>query len=184
MTGQIKYLLGFFILLVSSQAFSLTLSRATTEELTNESAIVLHGRVKSVEYLWENENLRTINTFITVDVDEYIKGSDDYQIVVKQMGGQIGDIGDVISGTPSLEPGEEVVLFLVESNGSYEIHSIALGLFRVFIGQDNSKQVINDLRNVYLIDPVTRQIVQPEDALTSFPLNAFISEIKSYIKDQ
>ena len=171
------------LLLLSSVIFALTLAKATVEELTQESTLIVHGIVQQVESRWENQDQGTINSFITVDVVEYIKGMDESSLVVKQMGGQIGDWGDVISGTPVLNKGDEVVLFLVKHQNSYEIHSIALGLFRVYADDLGQKMVINDLQNINLIDPSTGKPVEGDETNPAFSLYQFLGQIRSYLSD-
>ena len=100
------------------------------------------------------------------------------------MGGKIGDLTDKVDGTPVFQAGEEVILFLVEYHGDYYIHSIVLGSFRVFVDAKNTKRVINDLRNIHLVDPDTGKEVLPKDALTPFRFDAFISKINSLLSQQ
>lgn len=172
------------VALITSTAFPLTIAKASLQELATESAIIVHGEINSVEYQWEDESQRAINTFLTIEVNQYLKGSGESHIVVKQMGGKIGDLTDEVHGTPVFEPGEEVVLFLLEHHGAYFIHSIALGSFRVFSDQENTKRVMNDLRNIHLIDPETGKEVLPEDAVTAFHFDAFISKINSFVSQK
>ena len=171
------------LLLLSSFIFALSLAKATVEELTQESTLVVHGIVQQVESRWENQDQGTINSFITIDVVEYIKGMDESSLVIKQMGGQIGDWGDVIPGAPVLNKGDEVVLFLVKYQNSYEIHSIALGLFRVYADDVGQKMVINDLRNINLIDPVSGKQITGEETSPAFSLYQFLGQIRSYLSD-
>lgn len=180
-----KYsILSFLVILAfSSFIFALTLVKTTVEELTQESNLIIHGTIDQVESRWENQDKGTINTFITINVLDYLKGIDESKVVVKQMGGQIGDWGDIISGTPLLREGDEVILFLVKYKESYEIHSIALGVFRVYSNDSGEKRVINDLRNVNLIDPANGLEVKGDDANPSFALFPFLSQIRSYLSD-
>lgn len=172
---------GIVLLLCAGQLWSLTISKASLEELSVESALIIVGEINSIEYVWEDANQNAINTQLTIDVSRYLKGSGESQIVVTQLGGFIGDLGDVIPGTPRFEEGDEVILFLLENNGKYWIHSIALGCFRVFEGEAGEKVVINDLRNINLINPTTGEKVKPEDAITYFPMDDFFDKIESYL---
>lgn len=171
------------ILVFNSFISALTLEKATVEELTQESTLIIHGTIDQVNCQWENREQGNINTFITVNVLAYVKGINESKVVVKQMGGQIGEWGDVISGTPVLQEGDEVILFLVKNKDSYEIHSIALGVFRVYSNDLGEKRVINDLRNVNLIDPATGQEVRGDEANPTFTLYPFLSQIRSYLSD-
>ena len=95
------------------------------------------------------------------------------------MGGRVGDITAEVTGSPELIQGEDVVLFLVEWQGSYWIHSIILGKFSV-VEQNGDLVAYNDLNNIGLIDPVTRrEITDPTKKTNAFPLGSFMNEIRS-----
>lgn len=176
------WLLGISMVLWSGQLLSLTIAEASLEEITQESSIIVRGTVSSIEYQWENPQHNAIETLITFHVDRYIKGSGNAQIVIKQMGGHIGDFGDIVSGTPQLTVGEDLVLFLIEHNGNMLIHSIALGCFRV-IEKEGTKFIMNDLGNVYFVNPSNGQQVKPEDGPVLFELDAFMNKIQSFLED-
>ncbi len=172
------------LLMFSALAFGLTLAKASLEELTRESVIIAHGRVIGLESRWENASHTAIETAVRFEVNEYLKGSGPAQLEFFQMGGQIGDFGDVVPGTPHLVKGQELVLFLQAHRGKLEIHSIALGCFTVVTKEDGNKYVMNDLRNINLVDPKTGKEIQPEDALTYLPLSSFLSKIRSLVKNK
>lgn len=173
---------GFFIMFWAGQLFSLTVAKASLEEITKESAIVVSGTVTSINYQWLNSDHNAIETLVTFNVDQYVKGIGDPQIVVYQMGGFIGDFGQIIDGAPQLAVGEKLVLFLIEFKGKLRIHSIALGCFRIS-EKDGSKFVMNDLGNVYLVNPASGREVQPKDGPIKFELNAFLTKVQSYLEE-
>lgn len=181
MKRQLFHLTWILVVFLWTNITPLTIAKASLEELVAESALIVHGTVNAIEYQWEDENQRAINTLLTIDVNAYLKGNGESQVVVTQMGGKIGDLTDEVHGAPAFQPGEEVVLFLLEHQGRYHIHSIALGSFRVFADEENGKRVENDLRNIHLIDPETGKEVSPEDAVTAFRFDAFVSKIKSHL---
>lgn len=183
MFKRLIFTLLVLLLLISSSVYALTLAKASLEELTSESELIVHGKILSIESDWEDNTHSSINTYVLMMVDEYIKGYGNSQILIKQFGGTMGDLSQVIPGSPQFTEGEEVILFLQRHGEFYEIHSIALGCFRIFIDdKSNTIQVVNDLGNAYLIDPLTKKEVKPEDRLTSFELNSFISEVRSFLK--
>lgn len=174
-------IVGIFTMLWSGQLLSLTIAKASLEEITQGSAVIVKGTVSSINYQWLNSDHNAIETLVTFDVDHYVKSTGDPQIVVKQMGGFIGDFGHIIDGAPQLAVGEKLVLFLIGFQGKWRIHSIALGCFRIF-EKDGSKFVMNDLGNVYLVDPASGREVQPKDEPVKFELNAFLTEVQSYLE--
>ena len=98
-TKQIAIIAVVLLLFTAQRGSSLTLAKASVEELTTESILIIKGVVHSTESQWEDANHRAINTYVTVYVSRYIKGVGESQIVFKQKGGQIGDT----SGWPERE---------------------------------------------------------------------------------
>lgn len=84
----------------------------TVEQLTDTSAAVVRGRVHSVDSGWDVP-AATIYTYVAVDVDRVLRGEvPQKRIVVKELGGIVGDVALRMGGQPGFAPGEEVVLFL------------------------------------------------------------------------
>ena len=121
---SIKSSILVLVLLFNSHIMGLTVKDASIEELTFESRLIVHGKVESVKYVWEDQNLKKINTLVKIQVIDYLKGTGDSEIDVVQMGGKMDDIEDIIYGTPRLKENDEVLLFLVKENNHYVIHSI------------------------------------------------------------
>lgn len=156
---------------------ALTVEYIGLERMTKESQIIVYGRVISSYSVWED---KSIYTYTTIEIKELIKG--DYRsqkIVVKQMGGTVGYISQVVDGTPKLETGKEVVLFLRDWKGAYWIHSIVLGHFQVY--EENGKKfAVNSLNNVGLVDPSTKKLITDVSKLENrFELSTFIQSIKT-----
>lgn len=175
---------GIILLLLCigvGQALALTLELTSLQELAVESELIVTGRIVSVEYVWEDETHRAINTLLTVEVDQYVKGAGNASVVVRQLGGHIGEFGDEIPGVPAFAPGEEVVLFLVKFKGEYWIHSMALGAFRVSTEDAGQSIVYNYLPDVTVVDPETRQSIPGETVFKAIALPDFIARVMSYI---
>jgi hypothetical protein len=181
MKKQYRTLLGASLSLLAcimlvNEAVPLTVAKISLEEMTSRSNLVIYGTVVSAHSQWEG---KAINTYTRVRVQETLKGTDGEFVTVKQMGGRVGDITDEVTGSPELTQGEDVVLFLVEWQGNYWIHSIVLGKFSV-VTQKGSLVAYNDFNNVGLIDPVTRrEITDPTKKINAFPLESFLNEIRS-----
>lgn len=162
-------------------ALALTLEMASVQELAIESELIVTGRIASIEYVWEDETHRAINTLLTVEVDSYVKGDGNATVVVRQLGGHIGNFGDEIPGVPLFDAGEEVVLFLIKFNGEYWIHSMALGAFRVSSEETGQKIVYNYLPDVMVVDSGTKQLLPGETVFKAEALPDFIARVMSYI---
>jgi hypothetical protein len=172
-------ILALFLVVYSADA--LTIKKTSVKEMTDTSQLVVLGKVSDIRYVWEDASQRAINTLFTIEVEEYIKGSGDGTVVVRQLGGQIGDFGDHVSGAPQLNFGDEVVLFLQFHNGSWWIHSIALGVYAVVAQDDGQKYVLNDLRDINLVDEHSRK-VDAAAAYTWMPVDEFIGQVREYVQ--
>lgn len=161
-----------------SDAIPLTVEKVSLERMAAESNLIVYGTVVTSHSQWEGN---VINTYTTIRVHESLKGSAGDFVTVKQMGGRVGDKGDEIPGSPKLKPDEDVVLFLVEWNGNYWIHSIVLGKFSV-VTRKGQRVAYNDLNNVGLIDPTTgREVSNITEKINAFPLDSFMSEIRATV---
>ena len=89
----------------------------TIQQLYEEADRVVVGQVSARESFW-NDAHDTIYTESRVDVKRTEKGSVRESVVVRQMGGQVGDVELIISGNASLQIGERVLLFL-RDHGDY-----------------------------------------------------------------
>jgi hypothetical protein len=84
---------------------------------------------------------------------------------ITQPGGEVGDIGQRVSGLASFTPNEEVVVFLQRRPGEgYWVEGMAQGKFRVERSTDGTRAyaVPAPLGDAVVVDPATRQQVQAE----------------------
>jgi len=84
----------------------------TIERLTDSTPVVVRGRVHSVDSGWDMP-AATIYTYVVIEIDEVLRGSVPHErIVIKQLGGVVGDVGLSVGGQPGFTPGENVLVFL------------------------------------------------------------------------
>jgi len=157
---------------------ALTIKDASIEELTLESDLVVRGTVKSIECKWENEKLKKINTIIQLEIAEYYKGISGRDIEIVQMGGKINNIEDIIIGTPRLKLNEEVLVFLMKNNNQYEIHSIALGCYKLRTNDRLQKIAINELNEIHLISKDSNKFVSKDKVKKKFLLSELTKQIE------
>ncbi len=129
-------------------------------ELSKGADVILTGKVTQQASSW-NEDKTRIYTRATIQVDEYIKGSNTGNTVtVKYLGGEVGEVGEMYSHMPRFEDKEEVLVFLKKDEKSND--------YKVFNGENGKISVVND--------PKTG-----EKVTTS---NVRISSVKAQIKAQ
>jgi hypothetical protein len=176
-----KYKFKFAVLSLLSLFFlGLSVRYASLKEITENSHLIVHGKVDSYYSVWEENN---IYTYIKINIYESLKGSDkNKQIMIKQLGGTVGDISQEISGTPKLWQDSEVFLFLVNWKGAYWIHSVILGYYEV-VEVNGTKYAVNNFNNVELIDAKTGKPIEDKRHIkTNYELSSFKSEINSIVR--
>ena len=116
--------------------FSATAARATTvvvptdEQLLAASRAVVEGTVREIRSR-RAAGGRRIFTYVTVDVSRVLAGDVTRgTIVLKQMGGTVGDDFSTIHGSPEFEVGERVLLYLTaDEDGALHTTFLFLGKF-------------------------------------------------------
>jgi len=84
----------------------------TLAQRTQKAGVIVVARVESKHSAWDEEG-REIHTYITLRVLEKIKGEvPGDRIVLRQLGGIVGNIESHVSGMPQFEPKEKVLVFL------------------------------------------------------------------------
>lgn len=85
-------------------------------ELVNESDYVVRAVVKSVRSEFASPGSKTIVTYVELDVKEVIAGKPPSPLVLRMLGGTVGDKRMVVSGAPEFVTGDEDILF-ISGNG-------------------------------------------------------------------
>jgi hypothetical protein len=99
-------------------------------ELVSISSAIVRGRVADVRSQW-TDGRRSVETQVTIEAAEYMKGSLGATITVRVPGGQIGRYRTMFVGAPEFHQGDEVVLFLRSYNGALRIVGVNQGAFLV-----------------------------------------------------
>jgi hypothetical protein len=103
-------------------------------ELTTVSDVIVHGRVTDAHGQW-TDGRRGVETLVTVDVSDYLKGNLGPTFTIHVPGGQLGRYRTIFVGAPEFRAGDEVVLFLRRllppQGAAYAIVGLSQGAFRV-----------------------------------------------------
>jgi hypothetical protein len=150
---------------------------ADFNEMVAGSQLVIHGRVVDVRSQMVGDR-RTIESVVTVAVDEAIKGAPGSTVVVRVPGGVVGRYQRVMVGAPSLTQGEEVVLFLTGRPPAIPMpFGLSQGVYRVLRGSDGRARVAA---------PVLAEgrIVRGDPARRPLDVGAFVAQIRSAMERQ
>lgn len=101
------------------------LSRALAQPAP-AAGLVVRGRVADTQVAWDGT--RTLFTYVSVDVDEVTVGTGvPRRLVLKQLGGRLGDIGLWIADQAAFRVGDEMLLDLAVSSRDGTLHTRGLG---------------------------------------------------------
>jgi hypothetical protein len=117
---------GICLLLIAGMANALVV-KMDTPELTEKAKQIVIGHVVNVQSEWHDEN-QMIFTYVSVQVEEFVKGTGRNTVTVKIPGGTLEDqdLRLWVSDIPEFSIGERVVLFLKDMTP----HTNLLGLFQ------------------------------------------------------
>lgn len=127
--GRVVAFTAFVILSVALQATVLV--PIEFRELVSTAPVIVHGRVVDVRSAFV-DGRRSVETFVTLEAGEYLKGQLGPNFTIRIPGGQIGRYRTVFVGAPEFQAGDEFVLFLETPRASLpHIVGLSQGAFRV-----------------------------------------------------
>jgi hypothetical protein len=88
-----------------------TLVPADLGELSRDALAIVRGRVSRVDGRWTDDR-RGIETIVTLDVDEYLKGDLGATVQFRLPGGLLGRFRSIVVGAPRFALDDRVVVFL------------------------------------------------------------------------
>lgn len=99
--------------------------------LVKEARLIVVGRVVDVRAEWIAAE-RRVETFVTLDVDDALKGVPAGHLIFRVPGGQYGRYRTVMVGAPEFRAGDEAVLFFGSAPAAYPYPlGLSQGVFRV-----------------------------------------------------
>jgi hypothetical protein len=136
-----KLITACFLLIVSLPLGATTLVPADLGELSHDAIAIVRGRVASVESRWTDDR-RTIETLVTLDVENYLKGSLGTTVQFSVPGGRVGRFRSVFVGAPEFSQDDRVVVFL-GANGPSVPHLVGFsqGVYRLVLARDTGWMV-------------------------------------------
>lgn len=111
-------------------------------ELVTTTPVIVHGRVTDVRSAFV-DGRRSVETFVTVAADEYLKGNLGEHVTFKVPGGEIGRYRTVFVGAPGFTLGDEVVLFLRTQRAALPfIVGLNQGAYRVVTDRQSGRRMV------------------------------------------
>lgn len=147
----------------------------STTDIARSSADIVVAKCVSTEAKLDEET-GFIFTYITFEIDESLKGKYGDQLILRIVGGTVGDKTLSSPFLPKFTPNEEVVLFLgPENSAGYPVlQSINKGVYRVHTTDSGAKVISTTVNGLELINSVTNQRIKGNNTLS---LDDFIYSI-------
>ncbi|HEX5474373.1 MAG TPA: hypothetical protein VFX12_06915 [Vicinamibacterales bacterium] len=150
-------------------------------ELVAGARVILHARVLGVRAQWA-DGRRRVETLVTLEAEEYLKGQLGEQITIRVPGGQLGRYRTIMIGAPAFTAGQDLVLFLDSSGPSLPfVFGLSQGVFRV---------VVDPARGAFVTPPLLegrttapQPLVRGAMGRQPVPLAAFEAAVRQAIGD-
>ena len=153
-TISVCFLVIFFLnAMVSTGIAMVAYLHVPSDKLTDESDVVLIGRVESQYSLW-NEQHTLIYTYTTIFAEKILKGAvNSYEVIVISEGGALDGLRQESEFQVTFTLGEKVKLFLQRiNNNQYKVTRMSLGKitlakgYEAFTTEDESEYTLSGRR--------------------------------------
>jgi hypothetical protein len=108
----------FYAILITFFIHSESHSQSIQSEIKNLSEgadMIVTGKVVDQKSEWSSDKSK-IYTNVTIQVDEFLKGSNNQnRIVITHLGGEVGNVGETYSHVPTFTNDEDVLVFVKKS---------------------------------------------------------------------
>ena len=164
----------FVVAMMAMPLFATTVNKMELPELVTTADSIVQGRVDSVESRWEN---KLAYTYVSISVDDPLKGERRRTVLVRQLGGKIGALNVTVSGMPKFSTGDQVIVFLKsQQNGTFEVVGLNQGKYEIV-----NDFAIANVSGLTLLDPKTGQLTDA-GFVQKAPLEAFKAQIRGLVK--
>ena len=118
---KIKYLLPLALIAISfTYITATTVIPPTFEQLVQQAELISQGTVTDVRSVWEGEGAqRHINTYVTFQIGENMKGNAGSSYTIRILGGTVGDETMEVTDTPKFKMGDRDILFVEHNNDQF-----------------------------------------------------------------
>ena len=176
MNRQISQLgpLILVLAILATPLFATTVQRMELPQLVSASDNIVQGRVESVEARYEGN---MICTYVSVAVDDPLKGDRRRTVLVRQLGGRIGAKTIWIAGMPQFKTGDQVIVFLRNRrDGTFDVIGLNQGKYNIVDGA-----AVANVSGVTILDPKTG-LMSDAGFVEKAPLEAFKTRIRELVR--
>jgi hypothetical protein len=184
---KIKHLLPLLLIgFVLVRVTGTTVIPPTFDQLVQQAEFIFQGTVTNAQAVWEGEGAqRHIETYVTFNVEDNVKGNAGTSYTIKMLGGTVGEETMEVTDTPKFKVGDRDILF-VEHNNEQFVPLVGINHGRFHVQRDDQTGrdiVVNDEGQ-----PVRdlTQLGRNEQAAVASDVAGAISpdQLKSAVKNQ
>src|SRR5690348_10537841 len=142
---KIKFLLtlvlaGLGLLRVSAT----TVVAPTFEQLVTQAELIFQGTVTDSRSVWEGEGgQRHIETYVTFQVEDSVKGQAGASYTIRMLGGTVADETFEVTDTPKFKVGDREILFVEHNYDQFvPLVGISHGRFHVQKDEQTGRDVV------------------------------------------
>jgi hypothetical protein len=148
--------IGLIVAALAAPAFATTVAKLNLKELVQRADLIVQGQVESVNSHWDEER-RLVFTYVSIRVDEPLKGERLQWVLIRQVGGTAGTIQMSVAGVAQFKSGEMAIVFLKRQDEStFQVVGMNQGLYQII-----EDFAVSNVFGVDLFDSTTGKITKP-----------------------
>jgi hypothetical protein len=164
----------FVVAMLTVTLFATTVEKMELPQLVSASDSIVQGRVESVESRYEANR---IYSYISIAVDDPLKGQRRRTVMLRQLGGTIGSRRTWVAGMPQFNVGDEVILFLRDRrDGTFDVTGLNQGKYDIV----NDFAVAN-VTGLAILDSRTGRMSE-SGFVEKAPLESFKARIRELVR--
>jgi hypothetical protein len=175
-------LIGFALVRITAT----TVIPPTFEQLVQQAELIFQGTVTDVKSVWEGEGAqRHIDTYVTFQVADSVKGDAGSSYTIRMLGGTVGDETMEVTDTPKFSVGDREILFVEHNFDQFvPLVGISHGRFHVQSDQETGRDIVVNAEGELVRD--LTQLGHNEKAATAADVREAISadDLKAAVHKQ
>lgn len=142
---KMRFFLPFlFTGLALARISATTVIAPTFEQLVKQAELIFEGTVTDSHSVWEGEGgQRHIETYVTFQVEDSVKGQAGTSYTIQMLGGTVGDETMEVTDTPHFKVGDREILFVEHNYDQFvPLVGISHGRFHVQKDEQTGRDVV------------------------------------------
>ena len=164
---------------LSARAHATVLIAADLGELSRDAIAIARGHVVALTPQW-TDGRRSIETLVTLEVEEYLKGALGSTVQFRVPGGDFGRLRSITVGAPEFQLDERVIIFLGARGPSVPyVLGLNQGVFRIVASADGADWRVMPPAALPSVDPGNHRIVRGDASRGPLSLADFEQHVRS-----